>query len=71
MKPIYEPKGRAGEYCGLAINIYNGCNHGCTYVCSKCGATSEYGSEDYCPFCGARMDADMGNHISGKDDNDA
>lgn len=31
MKPIYEPKGKAKEYCDLAINIYTGCNHGCTY----------------------------------------
>jgi len=31
MKPIYEPKGRAQEYCDLAINIYTGCNHGCVY----------------------------------------
>jgi len=31
MKPIYEPKGRAKEYGELAINIYTGCNHGCTY----------------------------------------
>lgn len=31
MKPIYEPKGRAGEYADLALNIYTGCPHGCTY----------------------------------------
>jgi len=31
MKPIYNPKGRAGEYCGWAVNIYTGCPHGCTY----------------------------------------
>jgi len=30
-KPIYEPKGRANEYGSLAINIYDGCNHGCYY----------------------------------------
>ena len=30
-KPIYEPKARAREYGDYAINIYNGCNHGCTY----------------------------------------
>lgn len=28
---IYEPKGRAREYCPLALNIYRGCGHGCTY----------------------------------------
>ncbi|MHC1772970.1 MAG: radical SAM protein [Flexilinea sp.] len=31
MNPIYQPKGKAGEYAGLAINIYTGCPHGCTY----------------------------------------
>ena len=31
MKPIYEPKGKAKEYCDLAVNLYKGCGHGCTY----------------------------------------
>jgi len=31
MKPIYEPKGRAKEYGDLALNIYTGCTHRCTY----------------------------------------
>jgi len=31
MKPIYKPAGAAGEYANLAINIYTGCPHGCTY----------------------------------------
>ena len=31
MKVIYEPRGRAGEYSPLALNIYSGCSHGCTY----------------------------------------
>jgi DNA repair photolyase len=31
MQTIYEPKGRAGEYCELVLNIYPSCNHGCTY----------------------------------------
>ena len=28
---IYRPKGRAGEYAKYALNIYNGCDHSCTY----------------------------------------
>lgn len=29
--PIYEPRGRAKEYGDLALNIYAGCPHSCTY----------------------------------------
>ena len=28
---IYEPKGRANEYNPLALNLYQGCKHGCIY----------------------------------------
>ncbi len=31
MSVIYETKGRAREYCELALNLYKGCSHGCTY----------------------------------------
>jgi DNA repair photolyase len=31
MKAIYEPRGKAGEYAPLALNLYKGCRHGCTY----------------------------------------
>ncbi len=31
MQTIYTPKGRALEYAPLALNIYSGCSHGCTY----------------------------------------
>lgn len=34
-RPIYEPRTRAREYSDLAINIYNGCNHGCKYCFAK------------------------------------
>ena len=34
MRVIYEPKGRAREYSTLALNLYNGCNHGCLYCYS-------------------------------------
>jgi DNA repair photolyase len=30
-KIIYAPKGQAGEYAPLAINIYRGCGHRCCY----------------------------------------
>jgi len=31
MEIIYTPQGRAAEYAGLALNIYNGCPYGCRY----------------------------------------
>lgn len=31
MKLIYETRGRAQEYCKLALNHYAGCGHGCIY----------------------------------------
>lgn len=30
-KPIYKPKGNAGEYADWALNIYTGCTHACKY----------------------------------------
>ena len=31
MNTIYQPSGKAREYSPWALNIYNGCDHGCTY----------------------------------------
>lgn len=31
MSVIYEPHGKAREYCELAVNLYHGCDHGCLY----------------------------------------
>jgi DNA repair photolyase len=31
MQTIYKPKGKAREYAELALNLYRGCDHGCTY----------------------------------------
>ena len=31
MSIIYQPSGRAREYCKLAANLYRGCGHGCKY----------------------------------------
>ncbi len=35
MDIIYEPKGKAKEYAGLACDIYSGCTHGCVYCYAK------------------------------------
>lgn len=31
MPIIYQPTGKAREYCDLAANLYTGCAHGCSY----------------------------------------
>lgn len=31
MSSIYSPSGKAAEYSPLALNLYRGCSHGCTY----------------------------------------
>ncbi len=31
LKVIYQPKGRAAEYCSWAANLYRGCGHLCLY----------------------------------------
>jgi DNA repair photolyase len=31
VRTIYEPKGKAREYCELALNLFTGCPHGCEY----------------------------------------
>ena len=31
MRIIYEPRGAALEYAPLAVSLYRGCSHGCTY----------------------------------------
>jgi len=31
MSIIYQPSGKAREYCDLAANLYAGCSHGCSY----------------------------------------
>ena len=32
--PIYKPTGKAAEYAHLALNLYTGCDNGCTYCYS-------------------------------------
>ena len=36
-KAIYNPRGKAGEYCYWACNIYNGCSNNCSYCYCKKG----------------------------------
>ena len=31
MPVIYEPSGKAREYCERSVNLFHGCDHGCTY----------------------------------------
>jgi hypothetical protein len=35
MAGIYEPRGRALEYSPLALNLYNGCDHACSYCYNR------------------------------------
>jgi DNA repair photolyase len=35
MRTIYVPKGRAAEYSPLALNLYTGCAHRCTYCYAR------------------------------------
>ena len=43
MAYIYEPAGKAKEYGELALNLYNGCSHGCSYcyVPAACHTTRQ------------------------------
>ena len=45
-KLIYQPKGPAGEYAKWAVNLHNGCTHGCTYCYNRRGVLSHaFGNE--------------------------
>ena len=35
MQAIYEPRGRAREYSPLALNLYSGCSHLCSYCYAR------------------------------------
>ena len=49
MKPIYNPKGAAKEYCEWALNIYTGCPHRCFYC--------------YCPQVMRRKEEDFFSRV--------
>lgn len=45
-KLIYQPQGPAGEYAKWAVNLHNGCTHGCTYCYNRRGVLSHaFGDE--------------------------
>lgn len=45
-KLIYQPQGPAGEYAKWAVNLHNGCTHGCTYCYNNRGVLSHaFGTE--------------------------
>jgi len=49
-KPIYEPAGRAAEFSKFALNLFNGCSHGCEYCFNKIGvAKNLLGKDDVTP----------------------
>lgn len=47
MKTIYQPKGKAHEYCHWACNLYNGCSNKCTYCYNRhCQAKALLGKDE-------------------------
>ena len=44
MEVIYSPRGRAREYSKWALNVYNGCSHGCVYCYVPKIVNREYNS---------------------------
>lgn len=46
-KLIYQPKGKAYEYCHWACNLYNGCSNLCTYCYNRKGLAHNRLGKDY------------------------
>lgn len=64
MNIIYEPAGRAKEYCELAVNLYRGCGHGCVYCYSPSTTRTErsefYGNPEPRKDIIAQLEKDCG-----------
>lgn len=43
MGTIYIPQGRAGQFGDYAVNLYNGCSHGCSYPCYASQQAARFG----------------------------
>lgn len=54
MNVIYEPAGQAREYSELALNLYSGCSHGCSYC--------------YAPSCLRKSREDFSSHSAARKD---
>lgn len=71
MKIIYEPKGAALEYSQLALNIYEGCEHGCLYcyapACTFKKREDFYGKQHHRKYVLPKLSSDLEEMSRNKD----